>query len=154
MSVFHMSQWGGDDSQGRTRLQLALDPGLLALGAVLLMCAPVFPGLSRLVVLPALLLAPGNAFLRLLGHTADSRVITLGVPVSIVLIVCSAMILNATHVRLGPVSLGLMLGVLTALFLAGAYGREMLADRSGSHRRRPPDDWDLDDDDADIAERR
>ncbi len=57
MRVIDVLQGPGDVPQRRrTRLQVARAPGLLAAGAVLLMCAPVFPGLSRLVVLPAVLL--------------------------------------------------------------------------------------------------
>jgi len=72
------------------RDQVARDPGLLVgVGAVLLMCAPVLPGLSRLVVLPALLLAPGYALLRLLGQATGMRSISVAVPVSLVLaVVC------------------------------------------------------------------
>ena len=59
----------------RASLRVARNPGLLAfVGAVLLMCAPVLPGLSRLVVLPALLLAPGYALLRLLGQATGPAV--------------------------------------------------------------------------------
>ncbi len=113
----------------RTRLQVARDPGLLAVaGAVLLMCAPVLPGPSRLVVLPALLLAPGYALLRLLGQATGMRSISVAVPVSLVLAVCASLLLNVSGIRLGPVSLGLLLGAVTALFLAGSYSRSFLAD--------------------------
>src|SRR5215475_399805 len=95
----------------RTRLQAARDPGLLAaVGAVLLMCAPVLPGLSRLVVLPALLLAPGYAFLRLLGRAAGMRSVSVAVPVSLVLAICASLLRDVSGVRLSPVSLGLLLG--------------------------------------------
>ena len=58
MRVIDVLQGAGDVTLGRrTRLQVTTAPGLLADGAVLLMCAPVLPGLSPLVVLPALLLA-------------------------------------------------------------------------------------------------
>jgi hypothetical protein len=146
----------GDPPDGPqpTRLPAAIDPGLLAVGAVLLMCAPLLPGPARLVVLPALLLAPGYAFLRLLGRAVDMRSISLAVPVSIVLIVCASLILDVSHVRLGPVSLGLLLGALTALFVLWSYGRQMIADRTGSHRRQPPDDWDLVQRDPTVSERR
>jgi transposase InsO family protein len=125
----------------RTGSQVARDPGLLAIGgAVLLICAPVFPGLSRLVVLPALLLAPGYALLRLLGRATGTRSISLAVPVSLVLAICASLVLNASGVGLGPLSLGLLLGAITALFLAGSYGRRVIADpvrRSGHDRPVP-----------------
>ena len=122
----------------RTRLQVARDPGFLAIvGAVLLMCAPVLPGLSRLVVLPALLLAPGYALLRLLGQATGMRSISLAVPVSLVLVVCASMVLDVTGIRLGPLSLGLLLGAVTALLLAGSYGRQLVADPQRQHQRTP-----------------
>jgi hypothetical protein len=153
------------DGRGTTRRQAALIPILLAVGAVLLMCAALLPGPSRLIVLPAVLLAPGYAFLRVLGRPVDLPSISLAVPVSIVLIVCGSLLLYVSHIRLGPVSLGLLLGVVTALCLGGSYGRELRADRSGpdpgqvgphrrSHRRQPPDDWDLPEHDADVTDRR
>src|SRR5215470_5435935 len=109
-----------DAPQGwRTWLRVARNPGFLAFGgAVLLVCAPVFPGLSRLIVLPALLLAPGYALLRLLGRAAGTRTISVAVPVSLVLAICASMLLDVSGVRLGPLSLGLLLGAITALFLA------------------------------------
>ena len=60
MRVTDVLQGPGEATQGRrTRLQVTSAPGLLPDGAVLLMCAPVLPGLSRLVVLPTLPLARG-----------------------------------------------------------------------------------------------
>jgi O-antigen/teichoic acid export membrane protein len=110
----------------RPRLQAARDPGLLAgAGAVLLMCAPLLPGLARLIVLPALLLAPGYAFLRLLGQATGPRSISVVVPVSLVLAVCASLLLDVTGIRLGPASLGLLLGAVTALFLAISYRRRL-----------------------------
>jgi hypothetical protein len=106
----------GDVTQGRSgRLGAARGPGLLAAGAVLLLCAPVLPGLSRVVVLPALLLAPGFAFLRLLGQPSGWRSVSVAVPVSLVLVVCACLLLDVSGIRLGPVSLGLLLGAVTAL---------------------------------------
>lgn len=105
----------------RSRLQVERDPALVAIGAVLLMCAAAFPGLARLVVLPALLLAPGYALLRLLGQTAYLRSISVVIPVSLVLAVCASLVLDASGIRLGPLSLGSLLGAVTALFLAGSY---------------------------------
>jgi hypothetical protein len=148
-------QGSGDVAQGRrTRLEAARDPGLLAAGAVLLMCAPVLPGLSRVVVLPALLLAPGYALLRLLGQAADMRSISVAIPLSLVLVVCASLILDVSGIRLGPVSLGLLLGGVTAVFLAGSYGRQRVAGRAGLHRRPPPGDEDLVRRDASVGERR
>lgn len=122
----------------RTPLQRARDPGLLALvGAGLLLCAPVLPGISRLVVLPALLLAPGYALLRLLGQATGVRSISVVVPVSIVLVVCASLVLDGIGIRLGPVPLGLLLGAVTVLFLAGSYVRQPAADAPGQHRRIP-----------------
>ncbi len=117
----------------RARLQaardeVARDPGLLVgVGAVLLMCAPVLPGLSRLVVLPALLLAPGYALLRLLGLATGTRSISVAVPVSLVLAICASLLLDVSGIRLSPLSLGLLLGVVTALLLAGSYRRQLAA---------------------------
>lgn len=115
-----------------TRPQAAGDPRLLAVGAVLLMCAPVFPGLSRLVVLPALLLAPGYALLRLLGQAADRGSIAIAIPASLVLVIIASLFLDVSGIPLGPISLGLTLGALTALFLAGSYARQL----AQSWRRR------------------
>lgn len=115
----------------RHRLWAARDPGLLVLGAVLLFLAPGLPGDARIVVLPALLLAPGYAFLRLLGQPADGRAISVAVPASIVLAICAGLLLDVSDVRLDPVSLGFTLGSGTALFLAGSYARLLT--------RRPPD---------------
>lgn len=126
----------------RTRLQMARDqvaqdPGLAGAGAgaVLLMLATVLPGLSRLVVLPALLLAPGYAFLRLLGQTAGMRSLSVVVPVSLVLIICASLVLDVTGIRLGPGSIGSLLGAVTALFLVGSYGRQLAADPQRQYRR-------------------
>lgn len=107
----------------RCRLHATGDRGLLATGAVLLMCAPVFPGLSRLVVLPALLLAPGYALLHLLGQAPDKRSITVAVPASLVLVVMASLLLDVSGIPLGPLSLGLLLGAVTAVFLVGSYAR-------------------------------
>jgi len=119
-------------------MQLARDPGLLAVGALLLMGAAVLPGLSRVIVLPALLLAPGYAFLRLLGQPANWQAISVAIPVSIVLIVCAALLLDVSSIRLGPGSLGLLLGALTAIFLVGSYARQLFAGQAGGLHRRPP----------------
>jgi ATP-dependent exoDNAse (exonuclease V) beta subunit len=122
----------------RARPQVARDPGLLAVvGAALLMCASVLPGLSRLVVLPALLLAPGYALLRLLGQATGPRSISVAVPVSLVLAVCASLVLDVSGIRLGPLSLGLVLGAVTALFVAGSYGRRLVASPHRQRRRTP-----------------
>ncbi len=113
------------------------------------MCAPVLPGLSRLVVLPALLLAPGYAFLRLLGQAAGMRSISVAVPVSLVLAICASLLRDVSGIRLSPLSLGLLLGVVTALFLAGSYGRQpvadlpLVADPPRQHGRTPSGDREL-----------
>ena len=127
------------------RDQVAQDPGLAGagVGAVLLMLAPVLPGLARLVVLPALLLAPGDAFLRLLGRAVGTRSISMAVPVSLVLVILSSLVLDVIRIGLSPVSLGLLLGVITALFLAGSYGRQLLAGSLGQHWRTPSGDREL-----------
>jgi O-antigen/teichoic acid export membrane protein len=128
----------------RTGLQVARDPGLLAVGgAALLICAPVLPGLSRLVVLPALLLAPGYALLRLLGQATGMRSISVAVPVSLVLAVCASLVLDVSGIRLGPLSLGSLLGGVTALFVAGSYGRQLVAGPLRQHRRTPSSDREL-----------
>lgn len=123
----------------RDRLWAARDPGLLILGAVLLVCAPALPGPARVIVLPALLLAPGYAFLRLLRLPADWQAISVAVPASIVLIICAGLILDVSGIKLDPVSLGFVLGAVTALFLAGAYSSQLL-DRPARRQqyRRPP----------------
>ena len=112
----------------RGRLQAEPDRGLLlaAVGAVLLIYAPFLPGLSRLVVLPALLLAPGYALLRLLGRATGMRSISIAVPVSLVLAVCASLLLDVSGIRLSPLSLGLLLGAVTALFMVGSYGRQLV----------------------------
>jgi hypothetical protein len=112
------------------------DNGLLAIGAILLICAPILPGPSRLVVLPALLLAPGHAFLRLLGLVDGWRSVSISVPASIVLIALSALILDGSGIKLDPVSLGSILSAITALCLVGSYGRQLLTgSTTGVHRR-------------------
>lgn len=137
----------------RTRLQPALGPGLLAAGAVLLMCAPVFPGLSRVVVLPALLLAPGYALLRLLGQAVGTRSISLAVPVSLVLIICAALVLDVSGIPLGAVSLGLLLGGVTAVFLAGSYRHQLAAGPLRQRRKTPPGDGQVARDDTTVGDR-
>jgi hypothetical protein len=123
-----------------SRLRATGDRGLLATGAVLLMCAPVLPGLSRLVVLPALLLAPGYALLHLLGQATDRRSIAIAVPVSLVLVICASLFLDVSGIPLGPLSLGLLLGAVTAVFLVGTYALQHAAGLGGWLRgtaRRP-----------------
>jgi hypothetical protein len=123
--------------EARTRLNVAREDGLLAAGAFLLMCAPLLPGPSRLVVLPALLLAPGYALLRLLGQRTDAAAIPVAIPVSLVLVSCAALVLDVSGIRLGPASLGALLGAITALCLAGSYVRQLGLRRDGSLRRQP-----------------
>lgn len=123
----------------RSRLRATADRGLLAAGAVVLMCAPVLPRLSRLVVLPALLLAPGFALLYLLGQPPARRSIAAAVPVSLVLVIIASLFLYLSGIPLGPVSLGLLLGALTAVFLVGSYARQRAASQGRHHETaRPP----------------
>ena len=136
------------------RLRAAREPGLLIAGAVLLIYAPVFPGLSRLMVLPALLLAPGYALLRLLGRATGTQSISMAVPASLVLVVCASLVLDVSGIRLNPISLGSLLGVVTALFLVGSYGRQLIAGPLRQHERPLPGDRDLVRDDATVGERR
>lgn len=124
----------------RIRLQAARDPVLIGAAAVLLICAPLFPGLSRIVVLPALLLAPGFAFLRLLGQARYRRSISVAVPVSIVLIVCAALLLDVSGIKLDPSSLGSLLGAVTAVSLAGSYVHQSVDSTPGLHRKAPAND--------------
>jgi hypothetical protein len=140
----------------RGRLQAERDPGLLlaAVGAVLLISAPLLPGLSRLVVLPALLLAPGYALLRLLGQVSGIRSISVAVPVSLVLAVCASLVLDVCGIRLGPLSLGLLLGAVTALFVACSYRRQLAANPLRRHRRTPSGDRESARPDATLGERR
>jgi hypothetical protein len=140
----------------RGRVQAERDPGLLlaAVGAVLLISAPLLPGLSRLVVLPALLLAPGYALLRLLGQATGIRSISVAVPVSLVLAVCASLVLDVCGIRLGPLSLGLLLGAVTALFVACSYRRQPAADPLRQHRRTPSGDRESAWCDATLGERR
>lgn len=113
-----------------------VSPWLIALGAALLMCASVLPGRSRLLVLPALLLAPGYAFLAALGRDAEIRTASLAVPVSLALVICASLALDVSGIRLDALSLGSLLGAATALLLAGAYGRELISARRRHRRRR------------------
>ena len=115
-------------------MRSAREPGLLAAGAVLLVCAPLLPGLSRIVVLPALLLAPGYALLRLMVQATDRRSVAIAVPASLVLVIVASLILDVTGVPLGPRSLGLMLGAVTGVFLASSYARRMVAVLLGRRR--------------------
>jgi hypothetical protein len=85
--------------------------------------------------LPALLLAPGFAFLRLLGQDRYRRSISVAVPVSIVLIVCAALLLDVSGIKLGPTSLGSLLGAVTAMSLAGSYGRQLAPPGPGPRRK-------------------
>jgi hypothetical protein len=82
------------------------------------------------------------------------RSIPVAVPVSLVLVVCASLVLDVTGIRLGPLSLGLLLGAVTALFLAGSYGRLLVAGPLQQHRRTPPGDGELVRRDAAIDERK
>ncbi len=123
------------------RVHEARDPGLVAIGALLLLCAPVLPGPARLVVLPALLLAPGHAFLRMLGQPAGWRSVSVAVPVSLVLAMCAALVIDVSGIRLGATSLGSVLGAVTLLCLAIPFARQLPAgqDQPGRHGARGGD---------------
>ncbi|MDR2985022.1 MAG: DUF1616 domain-containing protein [Nocardiopsaceae bacterium] len=139
----------------RTSWPGAESPALLAFaGAVLLMCAPLLPGLSKLVVLPALLLAPGYALLRLFGHSAGQRSISLAVPLSLVLAVCASLVLNVSGVRLGTLSLGLLLGAVTVLCLAGSYARQLAAGPQEQYQATSPPAQEPDRSDPSPGDRR
>ena len=133
----------GGSPEVLARRRGAVDHLLVAAGAVLLMCAAVLPGFARLILLPALLLAPGYALLSLLGQSAGRRPVSMAVPVSLVLIITASLVLYVSGIRLGPASLGLSLGAVTALFLAGFCGRQLIDHRSGQHRRPLPADGKL-----------
>jgi O-antigen/teichoic acid export membrane protein len=65
------------------------------------------------------------------------------VPVSLVLAVCASLVLDVSGIRLGPLMLGALLGGLTAIFLAGSYGRQLVADSLRQDRRTRSGDRDL-----------
>jgi uncharacterized membrane protein YhhN len=88
------------------------------------------------VIIPALLLAPGYAFLRLLGRDVEWRAISMAAPVSVAIIICVAMALNAGSVRLDRVSLGPVLGAVTALCLSASYARQLIVARRRYSQRR------------------
>ncbi len=100
----------------------------------MLVSASVLPGPLRIVVLPAVLLAPGYAFMRLLGREVEWRSVAIAVPVSIMLVILSSLVLYVSGIRLERLSLGPTLGAVTALFLAGSYSRELFAGRRGYPR--------------------
>jgi O-antigen/teichoic acid export membrane protein len=54
-----------------------------------------------------------------------------------VLVICASLLRDVSGIRLSPLSLGLLLGVVTALFLAGSYGRQSVADPPRQHGRTP-----------------
>lgn len=138
----------------RMRFPALRDPGIAAAGVVLLMCGPALPGLSRIVVLPALLIAPGYAFLRLIGEDRDWRSASLTVPVSLVLIAFAVLLLDVAGIRLDPPSLGSVIGSVTALFMAGSYGRRLAVRPVPRHRRRlPPDELETYRNEPTVSER-
>jgi hypothetical protein len=124
----------------RDLLERMLVPALVALGAVLLVCSHFLPGLWRIVVLPALLLAPGFALLRMLGQVTDWHSVTIAVPVSIVLVICASLVLDVCGIRLSSTSLGLLLGAATALFLGASSLRYMVTGLPRARRAAPVDD--------------
>jgi len=82
------------------------------------------------------------------------RSVSVAVPVSLVLAICASLLLDVSGVRLGPVSLGLLLGAITAVFLAGSYGRQVAAGQLRVRRRSPPGDGEFASRDATLGERR
>jgi DNA helicase-2/ATP-dependent DNA helicase PcrA len=60
-----------------------------------------------------------------------------------VLVVCASLVLDVTGIRLSPLSLGLLLVGVTALFLAGSYGRQLVVGPLWQYRRTLPDDREL-----------
>ena len=138
----------------RDRLGQLLVPALVLLGAALLMCSHFLPGLWRVVVLPALLLAPGFALLRLLGQVTDWHSVTIAIPVSIVLVICASLILDVCGIRLSSTSLGLLLGAATALFLGASYVRYMVTGRRRVRRAAPLEDRTQVHREATVGERR
>ena len=99
------------------------------------MLAGVLPHGARIVVLPALLLAPGYALLLLLGRPPSRRGLSIAVPVSLVLAMCASLLLDVVGIRLDPTSLGATLGAGTLLFVAGSYALE-----ARTARREAPTD--------------
>ena len=99
----------------------ARDSWLVIGGGVLLMLAGVLPHNARIVVLPALLLAPGYALLLLLGRPPSWRGLSVAVPASLVLAMCAALLLDVVGIRLDAISLGSTLGAGTLVFVAGSY---------------------------------
>ena len=142
MKHSEMQRLGELAPKWRSLPQETRDSGLLAAGAVLLICAPALPGLSRLVVLPALLLAPGYALAALLEQAAARRSIAVVLPASLVVIICSSLLLDVSGIRLGSLSLGLTLGGFAAL-AAIICGSRRVFRRVGRHWKLPPDDRDL-----------
>ena len=99
----------------------AKESWLLVGGGVLLILAAVLPGISRVVVLPALLLVPGYSLLQLFGRPPSMRGLSIAVPVSLVLAICASLLLDVVGVRLDAVSLGSTLGAASTFFVAGSY---------------------------------
>src|SRR4051812_46007570 len=108
----------------------ARDSWLLIAGGILLMLAGLLPGGARIVVLPALLFAPGYALLLLLGRPLSWRGISIAVPASLVLAMCASLLLHVVGIRLDATSLGSTLGAGTLLFVAGSYALEAKTARS------------------------
>ncbi|MBV9207593.1 MAG: oligosaccharide flippase family protein [Actinobacteria bacterium] len=71
------------------------------------------------------------------------RSISVAVPVSLVLAVCASLVFDVSGIRLGPLVLGSLLGGVTALFLAGSYGRQLVADLPRQRRRTQSGDREL-----------
>ena len=71
------------------------------------------------------------------------RSISVAVPVSLVLAICASLVLDVSGIRLSPLSLGSLLGAVTAVFLAGSYGRQLVAGPPRQHQRTPSGDREL-----------
>jgi len=76
------------------------------------------------------------------------------VPLSLALVVCASLVLHVSGIRLGPLSLGLLLGAVTALLLAGSYVRQVVGHSPGHHERTAAGDRELARRDATLGERR
>ncbi len=101
------------------------------------MLAGVLPHSARIVVLPALLLAPGYALLQLLGRPLSWRGLSIAVPASLVLAMCASLLLGVVGIRLDAISLGSTLGAGTLLFVAGSYALEARTARGRASTEEP-----------------
>lgn len=92
--------------------------------AILLALAPVLPPSARLIVLPALLFGPGWTLAYCLDMTRSwSRSVSAVAPLSLAITILISLVLDAIDVRLSSATLGLPLGVVTAVFLLAGMRR-------------------------------